>query len=480
MELRPMAESPTIIYDANIGSSQRSTIPAPISVWYSLHHLCSMAAGAFIFFTGGMAMAQGLGWTEYRVTGYSGHFQYSWFVAVIIGIVLSLPAIRIMPKKFIMGISSLLILAGGIVFTCSPHNLDALVAGRYLNGIAVGLATTPYLTVISDISRFGARGACLGIEQLSLTLGMALQIIITTRWDVRSLLTTNSLHGILDIILAILAGISLWRFVESPVDYLRMGDEASALGALARLQRPPRVNSATNISLVEHNTYLNEHCDLGICSSIGPMLKMIFFRSMMLAFTFSLPLSEMLKMSKSTILSKTSNPSAYLLNIPIVVAAMRILGAFLALLATDRLGRKLPALISALAAGAFMISIAVICRNYDNLDSAHAMSCVSSFCLMVQFCAGMFAPLTSAYVAEAFPLKTKPYCIALCAILEQVIQIIVLCLADPIGNDGTLMAEGIMIVVTTIYFGITMPETKQTSLREAQKRFRNLLNWKAI
>ncbi|XP_075156813.1 uncharacterized protein LOC142230070 [Haematobia irritans] len=418
-----------------------------------------------------MALAQGLGWTEYRVTGFGLHYHFSWSVAVIIGALLSISAGKIMPKKFILAISSFLILAGGIIFIISPQNTNALIAGRYLNGIAVGLATTPYLMLISDISRSRGRGACVGIEQLSFTLGIAIQIAITSQWDVRLISGSNRLHGILDIIFAVLTALALWHFVESPVDFLRMGDEASALEILARLQRPPRVNSVTNVLLMEHNTFLCEQNELGMASSIGPMLKMIFFRSMMLAFVFSLPLSETLKYSTRAILSETTI---------ILGAVVRILGSLLSSLVTDRIGRKLPALISSLTIGGLMISIAVICHSIDNLTRGSAMGNVAILCLLLQFFGGLLAPLTSAFVAEAFPLRTKSYCIAFCVMLEQAIHIIVLCCAAPIGNDGTLMAEGIMIVVASVFFCMTMPETKQTSQREAQKRFRNFFNWKML
>uniref|UniRef100_A0A1I8NLQ5 Major facilitator superfamily (MFS) profile domain-containing protein n=1 Tax=Stomoxys calcitrans TaxID=35570 RepID=A0A1I8NLQ5_STOCA len=466
-----MAETPTLNYEANISGSKYSLSAAPTSAWYSVHHLSTMAAGAFIFFSGGMAMAHGLGWSVYPTTGYSLHFHLSWFVAVLIGAILSVPAIKIMPKKYITSISAALILMGGIVFIVAPYSIDVLIAGRYLNGMAVGLAITPYLMLIGDISRFGTRGTCLGIEQLSLTLGLELQIIISTQWDVTTTFAVNRLHGLLDVVFAIFICIALWHFVESPVDYLRMGDESTALSIMARLKKPPGANSAANILLMEHNTYLSEQSELGFGSCIGPMLKMILFRSMMLAFTFSLPLTRTFKYSKTATLSLTTT---------MLVAGIRILGGFLSLLITDRLGRKLPALISSLITGSLMITVAVICQKYDNLTNPRAMSYVFSFCLIIQFWSGLFAPLTSVYVAEAFPLKRKSYCIAFCVVLEQVIGIVILCLATPLGDDGTLIAQGIIILLASIFFGLTMPETKQTSLREAQKRFRHFFNWKSI
>lgn len=358
---------------------------------------------------------------------------------------------------------------GGIVFITSPNTTKALVAARYLNGIAVGLVMAPFLMHISEISRFKTRGACLGLEQLSLTFGMAMQMIIVAHWDPTSQFSANSLHGIIDILLAVFTFLSLIYFIESPVDYLRMGNEASALGSLAHLQRPPRVNSVTNILLLEHNTYVREHEHLPWTSGLGPLMKMSFCRSAILAFTFSYPLSVILKHSMKV--NVTFWP-------PIFAACLRLCGGFLSLMVIDKIGRKLVAFVASLITGSLVVTIAVICNNSLNLNNVHKMVWIFVIYMILQFFAGFYAPVTSAYMGEAFPLKRKAHYMTLCIVLEQIVQILVLCFAADYGNDGTFMAEGIIIVVTGVCLSLTMPETKDVSLREAQKRFRRFFDFK--
>ncbi|XP_073832454.1 LOW QUALITY PROTEIN: probable metabolite transport protein CsbC [Musca autumnalis] len=452
------ATTTTIVCE--IGASTKPS-PSPMPTWYSRHHLASMAGGAVMFTSGGMAMAHGLGWTQFRVTGFNQHFHCSWFVAVIIGTMISVQLGKYMPKKFIAGISSLLILAGGTIFIADHNTMDSLVAGRYLNGIAVGLLTPQFLSHIADISRVNQRGACLGLEQFSVTLGVALQMIISKQWEEKSHFAANRLHGILDVILAILAAISLCYFVESPLDYLRMGDEASALSSLARLQRPPRVNK----------THLSEQENLSATSWLGPLAKMLVFRSMMLALTFSMPLSEVLNGSSA----------ANVVVWPIITAAgLRLVGSFLSLIVVDKIGRKFPSILTAGTVGALMLAISILCLKHGGLNNSNIKSYLSVLCMAIQFCAGLFAPITSAYMGEAFPIKAKTYCLGVCVILEQAIQIAVILANIGFGIKVLLLVESVMILVAFVFFCITMPETSHKTPREAQKMFRYFFNWKFV
>ncbi|XP_005186711.1 uncharacterized protein LOC101893376 isoform X2 [Musca domestica] len=464
-----MSQSPTgAPVVCEIGGTQPS--PAAMPTWYSRHHLASMAGGALLFISGGMAFAHGLEWASFRVTGFTQHFHSSWFIAMMIGTVISMQISKYIPKKFIMLTSSLLILAGGIIFLADHSTIDALVAGRYLNGIAVGLLTTQFLCHTGDISRVNERGACLGLEQFSLTLGMTVEMIITTQWGVESHLSANRLHGLLDVVLALLSAIALWYFVESPVDFLRMRDEPSALASLARLQRPPKVNKNTSVLLQEHSAYLSEQENLGARSWLGPLAKMLIFRSMMLAFTFSLPLSKILEHSAATNVEQW----------PIITTAcLRLVGSFVALVVIDKVGRKLPSLFASFCAGALMLAISVIClHRLHRLTDSTLMSYVAVLCMALQFSAGLFAPISSAYMGEAFPIKAKQYCVAACVILEQVIHAGVIVANVGYGVRGLLLAESIMILIASLYFCLTMPETKHKNLREAQKMFRYFFNWK--
>ncbi|XP_061386635.1 inner membrane metabolite transport protein YdjE-like [Musca vetustissima] len=470
--LIPMA----VATDSWFNILDRHKMSSVVAMWISLHvidglfaPITSVYMGVFIFISAGMSLAQSVGWSDINADR---HFLYSWFIAVALGALVSILLGYVLPKKFIMASSAVLILAGGIIFASAPRNIDALVAARYLNGMAVGLAITTYLIYASELSRNRIRGVCLGLEQFSLSLGIAIQMITTSQWDVMSSFSVNCLHGILDIIMAILAAGSLIYFIESPVDFVRLGNDTAALECLSQLQQNPSITMETNRRLEELKHYVQEQEYLSprelLQRSLISLLKMLFFRSALLAFTYSAILTSLLAYSTQLIGFTWT---------PILAACLRIIGSGMTLVIIDNMGRKLPASIWALIMGGLMVPMAVIVTHSMNLLNSHKMSTVVSLWICMQFFAGLYAPVSSAYMGESFPLRTKAFCMAVCVIVEQIIQIVIISQVS-IGNDGSLMAMGIMILISAAAFFVTMPETKKITLREAQERFVNLLNLK--
>lgn len=366
-----------------------------------------------------------------------------------------------------------MILIEGIIFTSAPDNYDALLAGRYLNGIAVGFATVPFLVHASEVAVNSYRGSCLAVEQYGYCFGIAIQVIYVSLWSSTDF-PANRLHGIFDIIFSLIAAICLNSFIESPIYHIRKGDEVAALDCLSRLQRPQGVTNATYAQLEEHKNYVREYENYPLkeCIKRGllPLIKMLFFRSMMVAFCFTLPLNTALEIS--LLANNLSWPS-------IVMACLRVLGALIAVCLVDGLGRKLPSLFFAVILGGLFIAIGTMFANISNIYDTYQMSIVTSLSLLTQFFAGLFVPFTSVYMGEAFPLTVKPYFIGICVTVEQLIHVIIICTYQQpymISTYDCLLAQGIIIVVVFVLLCATMPETRKTSLKEAQDRFRHLLH----
>ncbi|XP_075158024.1 uncharacterized protein LOC142231294 [Haematobia irritans] len=294
-------------------------------------HLSPLTTGFLIFISGGMSLAQSVGWTDHHMAISQRHFYFSWFIAVIIGALLSLPMRDVVSRKLLMGSSSLLLLVGGILFISLTHNVDALIAGRYFNGIAIGLITVPYLVHSSELSRNNRRGVATGLEQFAITLGIGIQMIAVSQWDPKVYFTVNCLHGILDIILAVLSMGSLYYFIESPVDYLRFGDDVAALNALGQLERPPGVKLETHRHLAELKDYVLEHGNNSFLESMKrssiPMIKMICYRSVVLAFSYSIVLTAVMQFAIGINGAMWS---------PILAACVRIFGSCLTLIVVDK------------------------------------------------------------------------------------------------------------------------------------------------
>ncbi|XP_075157436.1 galactose-proton symporter-like [Haematobia irritans] len=452
-------------------------VPEPLSEfkWNAQQHApqpYATLSGSMIFASAGMNMAMGLGWAEVSPYTLLSHFCYSWFIGVIIGTILAVPLRKFIPKKWIIVAAALFVLIGGLLFTSVPYNYDALLAARYINGIATGLVTVTFLIHASEISVDFSRGKCLVNEQYFITLGVVLQMMFASDWSSTISMPVHRIHGVLDILFAILSGILLKLFIESPIDELRKGNEAGALNCLARLQRPEGVTSYTYLVLEQHKAYVRDQENLTLGESFKqgllPLFKMLIFRSLTLAFFYSLPLNFVLRYSILL------NGKGY---IPAIAGVCRFIATAIPYAMIDSKNRKLPSTIAIVILGGLLIGEATLFLNLRDMLNTSGLYTAMILYIVIQAVFGFFAPYTSAYMGEAFPLQAKPYLLAICVIAEQIIQIILIeTFKLPPGNG--LLVEGIITVIFGLLLMLIMPETRNTSLTEAQRRFRSFLYMK--
>uniref|UniRef100_A0A1A9W1W1 Major facilitator superfamily (MFS) profile domain-containing protein n=1 Tax=Glossina brevipalpis TaxID=37001 RepID=A0A1A9W1W1_9MUSC len=459
-------ETPVIITNANKHKSVN---------WRNQPQSIALVSGALIFLAAGLNLAQSLGWNEFEATSI--HFYLSWFIGSIIGCILSIPLVLLIAKKYIMASCSCLILIDGIISVSAPESEVALIAARYLNGIAVGVVTITFLIHASEVAVKSYRGSCLAMEQYAISFGIIIQVIYISLWGEVDF-PSNILRGIFDILFGLLAFISALIFtIESPVYYLRQGNETMALDCLARLERPKGIKTTTYALLEEHKSYLRENEKYDIVESfklsLVPLVKLILYRSLMLTFGFSLPLTIAVKMGALLSLGPESWPF-------IVYAALRVFGSLITLFTVDTLGRKIISLLSLILIGALLIPIGIFFSNHYNVLDKQKMAIVCTLSLLIQFFAGIFAPNTSAYMGEAFPLDVKPYLLAVCVIAEHLINIIIIsALTTKTTTIDSLsqyfLTAGIVIIFLFLLFCAVMPETRKTSLSQAQSRLQKLL-----
>uniref|UniRef100_D3TQV1 Putative transporter n=1 Tax=Glossina morsitans morsitans TaxID=37546 RepID=D3TQV1_GLOMM len=438
--------------------------------WHNRPQSTALASGFIIFVSAGLNMAQNLGWNQFALVSI--HFYLSWFLGVVIGCLLSIPLVILITKKYIMASCSFFVLIDGIIFVCAPASEYALIAARYLNGMAVGVATVTFLIHGSEVTAKSYRGYCLAMEQYSISFGILLHVIDTSLWT-----EVFYMHGLIDLLLGCLGLASALIFtIESPIYYLRRGNETMALDCLARLERPKGVKATTYASLEEHKSYISENNKYDMIESfklgLVPLVKLMLYRSLMLTFGFSLPLTAAVQVG--TLLSLGLETWPY-----IVYAALRVLGSLITIFTVDTLGRKIISLLNLIIIGALLIPIGIFFSNPYNFLDKQKMAIVCTLSLLIQLFAGMYAPHTSVYMGEAFPLKVKPYLLSLCVAVEHIVHIITICVLLSTSSRSHLsqyfLATGLIIIFTFLLLCAVIPETRKTSLSEAQNRFQKLL-----
>ncbi|XP_005186712.1 uncharacterized protein LOC101893542 [Musca domestica] len=424
--------------------------------------------GGVIFFSAGMNLAISVGWAKFGMMGTTKHFCNSWLIGVIAGTILSTMLRKFLSKKVLWIISSVLIFTCGLIFTAVPDTYDALLAGRYLSGIGVGLAIVSFIMHASEIAVKKHRGRCLVVEQFSMSLGIAVQMIYTSNWNAEWEFSTYRMHGILEIVLAFLGVAALILFIESPIDQIRWGNDHAALTCYSKLRLIDHHSKEAYDLLSLGKVYVSEEESLSFVENLKrgllPLVKMLMFRSVVVALCFSLPFSAAFQYSSE------KNDTEW---VATVAACGRLLGAICVIYLVDSVGRKTTSLLTMFIAGGMLIGLGPLFSSLSSTEDTSNMATATYLCTCMQFAVGYFTPFTSVYLGEAFPLLMKPYFIALCVIAEQLVHIV---LISTISVDLSLMDHGIIIAVIFFISCFTMPETKNTTLQEAQRRFRRWFN----
>ncbi|KAH8398197.1 hypothetical protein KR215_011798, partial [Drosophila sulfurigaster] len=415
----------------------------------------------FIFVTGGMNIAWSIGFRHTIYDGASDHVRVAWFIGAIIGAAVAAFVPKVIPRRLITIFCSMLVLIGGIVTWSSFYSVDTILANLYLNGIANGLAFAPTVALAGELAVFYMRGKITAsTEQLSFNLGIFLQIIVASTYIpdhfapeyVNGIITT--VFGFMGLVMAAI------MFVESPVTLVATGREQAATDALRRLQRPfLTAQEETLAQLEEHKRYVTENTNMSseesFSQAIPAFLKLTAIRCIS-AISISSFIFDILFLANR-------NSSYWNDQQALIFGAARLLGSCIAALIVDSLGRKGPTVVGLAGTAIFAF---VAASQYYYRDAIFWL-------YFFQLFAGLAFTMTSAYLSEAHPLKVKQHFLSFTFILEMVIFIII-GLTDLI--DVFLYVVGGICAGAFFISILCLPETRRTTLRIAQQRFRSFIS----
>ncbi|XP_017863508.1 PREDICTED: D-xylose-proton symporter-like 2 [Drosophila arizonae] len=432
----------------------------------------ALGAAALIFLSGGMNIAWSIGFDNLAdEIVICMPLRISWFIGAIIGSVLGVVFSRCLTYKLLMQLCCLLTIVGGILFTATQLNVDAMMAARFLNGLANGLALPATLSTGGELVVFYKRGTYVSVtEQLSCTLGIFMQIVFSVSWSPDYDLTADQLQGVLCTIYGAIALFLATVFiVESPVQLLIQGEQELAIDALIRLQYPKAVTVETSDQLTEHSSYVAQNNSLrsteAWCQALPALLRLCLLRALY-AMSTSMLIVFTLTLASTSVYGLSSGPY-------VLFGLLRLAGSCSGAFVQDTLGRKLTQLIGFMICGAASIGLATRFSSADFVRLPDLRKAVWML-LIFQFFAGLgFAP-SSVYLSEAFPLSVKRTCIAIAYIVELTIQLAV-CYVELNVHTNCIYFYGLgVFTLLGFLFGHWyLPETNYLTLRQAQQKFRD-------
>lgn len=432
----------------------------------------ALGAAALIFLSGGMNIAWSIGFDNLEdELVICMHVRIAWFIGAIIGALLGVLLGKSFSYKPLMQLCCLLVIIGGILITATHLDVQAMLATRYLNGLANGLALPSTLAMAGELAVCYKRGTIASAtEQMSCTLGIFMQIVVSVSWSTDYELSVDQFQGILCAIYGCIALCLATLFcIESPVLLLAQDQEELAINALIRLQYPRAVTIETNEQLTEHSSYLAHNNSMGVaqawCQALPALLRLCLLRALY-AMSTSLLVIFTLTLTSTSVYGFSSGPY-------VLFGLFRLAGSCSGAFVQDTLGRKLTQLIGFMICSGMSIGIA---SRFTGVDFVRIPDLKMALWLLLifQFFAGLgFAP-SSVYLSEAFPLSVKRTCIAIAYALELTVQLAV-CMVDlSLHTAGIYFyGLGVFLLLGFAFSHWYLPETKFLTLRQAQQKFRD-------
>lgn len=376
-----------------------------------------------------------------------------------------------LPLCFSQQFCSMFVLLGGVLFATTQLQPQAMLVARYLNGLANGLALPCSLAMAGELAVCYKRGRIASVtEQMSCTLGIFIQIVLSVSWSEEYDINVDHLHGILCCIYGGLAlCLATVYSIESPVDLLAQGDHESAIAALIRLQYPQQVTTETDDQLTEHNAYLSHNRSLSStqawCQALPALLRLCLLR-MLYAMSTSILVVYTLTLTSSSVYGYSTGPF-------VLFGLLRLAGSCGGAFVQDTLGRKLTQLTGFMVCSVGSIGLARRLTAVEIVRYADYRMALWLL-LMFQLFAGFgFAP-SSVYLTEAFPRSVKRMCIAIAYILELGVQLATFMLPMNLQNTCVYFyGLGIFQLIGFLFSHWYLPETKFMTLRQAQQKFRD-------
>ncbi|XP_041450083.1 uncharacterized protein LOC121404506 [Drosophila obscura] len=438
----------------------------------------ALGSVSFILISGGMSLAWGVGFAVHSAHRdellMTFHMQVSWHAAATIGAVLGALCTHRLPCQqpvYILG--SCLVLVSGILFLTCHEQPAAIITARYLDGLANGLVFVPAMSTVGELSVCGMRGLLAStVEQLSCNTGILLQLLYTAVWQVdwNVTIAADQVHGVLSILLGVVAlAFASTLCVESPVSLLLRSNEQQAVAALRHLQRPYMVTSETLLQLDEHKLYVATNRGLSLWQSIRmgvpPLLKLLAHRSLNALCLTLVVWSALYETAVQLLTHFHAWPY-------VIFGVMRWCGCFCVLLLMDTTGRKKPTLFGCFSCGSLALAFATLFGRTPHMKAALGLL------FSLQFFAGLGQTASAVYLTEAFPLAIKPQYVALVYVMELLLRLI-FCSFAPSSPAGIVAYFYVLGGLSMAFFflGIfCLPETRRTTLTEAQQKFSNWFN----
>lgn len=344
--------------------------------------------------------------------------------------------------------------------------------GRFITGVSGGAFCVAAPLYTSEIAESEIRGTLGSYFQLMLTIGILMSYVLGTVLE--NMKTLSIISGIVPLIF-----FAVFFFMpETPVYYLKKGNEEAARKSLARLRGD---QYDVEPELQAHREALEEANQNGVSFAV-----MIKSRAVKKGFVIAYGLMLFQQMSgvnsiifySSDIFSKAGStlPPG---EASIIVAAVQVISVFFGTLVVDKLGRRILLLASIVVMFlmTLLLGIYFYCIKYTNaFDDLKWFALIPLCVFLIMFSFG-FGPIPWMMMPEIFAPEVKGIAGSSACLFNWLMAFIVTKfysdMVDAVQSYGTFWIFSFFCAIGIVFVYFLVPETKGKTLDQIQRELNN-------
>jgi len=372
-----------------------------------------------------------------------------------------------------IGRRRLILLGAGVFFVGSltmavAPSVPVLVAGRLIDGVAIGFASIVGPLYISEISPPKIRGALTSLNQLMVTVGILVSYFVNYAFADAGAWRWMLGAGMVP---AVVLAIGMLKMPESPRWLLENGREDEARAVLARTRE-----EGVEEELAEIRSTVEKQSGTGLRDLLQPWMRPALIVGLGLAVFQQITGINAVIYYAPTILESTGFGSVTSILATVGIGVINVVMTIVAIALIDRVGRRVLLLVGV---GGMVVTLGILGVVFylPGFGGALGWIATGSLMLFVAFFAIGLGPVFWLLISEIYPLATRGSAMGLVTVANWGANLAV-SLAFPVltasvGQPSTFWLFGLCSLIALVFTYRLVPETKGRSLEAIEADLRN-------
>ncbi|MFC6731004.1 sugar porter family MFS transporter [Haladaptatus sp. DYSN1] len=382
-------------------------------------------------------------------------------------------------RRLLIIVGAVVFFLGSFIMAVAP-TVEILIAGRIIDGIAIGFASMVGPLYIAEISPPKIRGSLVSLNQLAITTGILVSYFVNYAFtDGPILALAQDVLGAAGwrwmlgagMVPAVVLGVAMMWMPESPRWLVEEGREREAKSVLARTRGDENVEA----ELEQIQETARKQASTGLSDLVEPWIRPALVVGIGLAAFQQVTGINTVIYYAPTILESTGFDSSASILATVGIGVVNVVMTIVAVLLMDRAGRR-PLLLVGLGGMTLTLAGLGLAFFLPGLSGVIGWVAVASLMLYVAFFAIGLGPVFWLLISEIYPLRVRGTAMGVVTVVNWAANLLValtfLQLIDVAGRPGTFWLYAALSIAALVFTYYLVPETKGRSLEEIEADLR--------